>query len=157
MSKVFVPMHTKLLNRTIFTNYYSNIIEIINYYGLRNLIYCIHSINIDLCAKFYNNSVKVDDLMTCRTRVGCQNIFLSFEVIRECNPSINTFHYFLFYTKPLPNTFSDITLDIIEGQRPSTVANFSATHLRVHEYILYKVITTCILPINIRDLVVMRP
>lgn len=50
-------------------NHYHDIIEIIDYYILGNLVYYTHSINIDSCTEYYNNLVKIDDLTyTIRSR-----------------------------------------------------------------------------------------
>lgn len=43
-----------------------------------------------------------------------------------------------------------------EGQHPPTIITFDFTRLRVHDYILFRVIIPCILPINIRNLAIMR-
>lgn len=73
-----------------------DIIEVIDYYGLRNLVFCTHSTNVDCCTEFYNNLIKIDDL-TYITRLGDRDIIFIPDLLRdhlELDPSISASVYF---------------------------------------------------------------
>lgn len=69
----------RYLDREFFTRYYLNIIKIINYYALANLVFCTPHVNQYLW--FYHNFTFVDEL-NYRTRVGWQDILVNPKIIR---------------------------------------------------------------------------
>lgn len=56
-------------------DHYQEIIKVIDYCGLHNLIFCTHSTNVDYYTKFYNNLVKIDDLTYTIRSGGMDFIF----------------------------------------------------------------------------------
>lgn len=144
-----------LFSRVFFLDHCRDIIEVIDYYGLRNLVFCTHSINVDCYAEFYNNLVKIDDL-TYITRSGDRDIIFTPNLLRDhlkLNPSTFIFVYFLTLTLILlwiPFTL----LSMVEnGFLPSRTSALLDLELLA---IFYNVLVTCILPINTRDLAVIR-
>lgn len=157
-------MPTRYLSRSFFSKSCIPSVEVIQHYELDKLVYCRHSINIDLCVEFYNNLIRIDDL-TYSTRVCGRDIILTPALLRDylgLQHSSCSFVCFPPRELPFSDPYSHIILDTMYSyffgeERTTTVSQFNSTRLRVQDYVLYRVIVKCILPLSTKDVAMMRP
>ena len=145
--------------------------EIIAYYKLDSLVYLERDINYDLVSEFYNNLHQTTDV-SYKTKVAKQTLDFSFSAFfdyldcRRC--SGNVFSIYPDLPDPLPSPF-DVSSDSIYeyffghprpgGQDELDVdfPTFAALRLSAPDYILFKIVTNCLLPITSKPLSEIRP
>ena len=135
----------------------------IEHYQLDTLVYCTDAVNQELCAQFYHNLERVDD-STYSTRVAGADIQLTPTLLRTTlglRPSECTFLCYPSRELPFGDPYSHITLDTIYTyffgeERPLGLTEFRSVSLRIQDYVMYRVLTACILPISSRDVPKMR-
>ena len=148
-----------------------SILETIAYYKLDSLVFLERDINFDLVSEFYNNLHQTPD-GSYRTRVAKQNVdlniidFFGYLGCRLCSGTVFSIYPVLPEPVPHPlNVSSDSIYEYFFGhprldgldELDDDFPTFAALRLSAPDYILFKVVTQCLLPITSKPLAEIRP
>ncbi|XP_042449998.1 uncharacterized protein LOC122034726 [Zingiber officinale] len=168
--RTFKLLPCRSVDKKYMNEFCPSITETIAYYKLDTLVYLERDINLDLVSEFYNNLHQTLD-GNYRTRVAKQNVdfnMIDFLGYLACRVSTGLLSFYPDLPDPVPPPLDASPDSIYEyffghprqdglNELDDDFPTFPALSLSPPDYILFKVVTQCLLPITTKSLAEIRP